>query len=181
MDFLFIPESERKLNLKPANEKLKGFKISYHFETGMEKPEIRIEGNIDEDKIRDYLEGIDISQHPSLKKLLESGKLEEIDVDDLTLESSELDKDLPISEPYTEINDYEDYTEVILEIPGIAEEDVIIDFSEGGSKLIFNAKNETRKYYKKIHLPFVSSTQDYEIDVKNGLAIISVKKSDRSL
>ncbi|MFX1600126.1 MAG: hypothetical protein ACFFB6_05970, partial [Promethearchaeota archaeon] len=52
VDFLFIPESESNINLKPKNEKIKGFKISYHFETGMEKPEIRIEGNIDDKRIR---------------------------------------------------------------------------------------------------------------------------------
>ena len=38
IDFLFLPESEVKRGRAPNNEKTKGFKISYHFESGMEKP-----------------------------------------------------------------------------------------------------------------------------------------------
>lgn len=177
IDFLFIPESERNSFLRPENKKVKGFKISYHFETGMEKPEIRIEGNIDENKIQEYLEGIDMSQHPHLKKLLESNNIDEIDASKLSLEANELHKDLIIIEPNTEINDTKDYTEIILEIPGVSKEDVILDFSEGGNKLDFSAETETRKYIKNIYLPFAISSKNYDIEVKNGLAIISVKKS----
>jgi hypothetical protein len=32
---------------------------------------------------------------------------------------------------------------------------------------------------KTIHLPFISSPKDYEIEVNNGLAIIVAKKSDK--
>ena len=177
VDFLFIPESEKNSFFKPENKKIKGFKISYHFETGMEKPEVRIEGNIDEKKIQEYLEGIDMSQHPHLKKLLESKKIEEIDASTLSLEANEPDEDLSIIEPHTEINDLKNYFEIVLEIPGISKEDVMVDFSEGGSKFIFEAENETRRYKKNVFLPFASSTKDYDIEVNNGLAIISVKKS----
>ena len=177
IDFLFIPESESNSFLRPENKKVKGFKISYHFETGMEKPKIRIEGNIDEKKIQEYLEGIDISQHPHLKKLLESKDIDEIDASKLSLEANELHKDLTIIEPNTEINDTKDYIEIILEIPGVSKEDVILDFSEGGNKLDFSAETETRKYIKNINLPFAISSKNYDIEVKNGLAIISVKKS----
>ena len=177
IDFLFIPESESNSFLRPENKKVKGFKITYHFETGMEKPEIRIEGNIDEKKIQEYLEGIDISQKPYLKKLLESNNVDEIDASKLSLEANELIKDLTIIEPNTEINDTKDYTEIILEIPGVSKEDVILNFSEGGNKLNFSAETETRKYIKNINLPFAISSKNYDIEVKNGLAIISVKKS----
>ena len=176
VDFLFIPESEVNSHLKPEGKKIEGFKISYHFETGMEKPEIRIEGNIDEKKIQEYLEGIDMSQHPHLKKLLRSNKFEEIDASELSLEANELDEDLPIIEPHTEINNTIDFTEIVLEIPGMNKEDVIINFSEGGNKLIFNAENETRKYVKNIYLPFAALTKDYDIEVRNGLAVILVKR-----
>ncbi len=177
VDFLFIPESEKNSYLNPEDKEIKGFKISYHFETGMEKPEIRIEGNIDEKKIQEYLEGIDISQHPHLKKLLESKNIEEIDASKLSLEADERAEDLSIIEPHTEINDSKNFTEIVLEIPGISKEDVIIEFSEGGSKLIFNAENETRKYIKNVYLPYATSAKNYDLEVKNGLAIILVKKS----
>jgi HSP20 family molecular chaperone IbpA len=142
----------------------------------MEKPEIRIEGNIDEKKIQEYLEGIDMSQHPHLKKLLESNNIEELDASKLSLEANELDDDLLIIEPHTEINNTKDYSEIVFEIPGISKEDVNIDFSEEGSELIFKAENDTRKYVKNVNLPFLVSTKDYDIEVKNGLAIILVKR-----
>jgi len=177
VDFLFIPESENKSRLKPDDKKIKGIKISYHFETGMAKPEIRIEGNIDEKKIQEYLEGKDIAKYPSLKKLLESKTIEEIDVSELSLESNEYNGDLNKIEPHTEINDYNDYTEIVLETPGISEEEVIIDISKEGNKLNFKAENENRKYIKNVYLPFIASTKDYKVEVKNGLAIILIKKS----
>jgi len=179
IDFLFIPESKNSLNLKPENKNVKGFKVSYHFESGMEKPEIKIEGNIDENRIRELIKDIDISKYPTLKKMFASKPLKELDVKTLSLEFPEQEEDLYILEPHTEINDYDNYTEIVLEIPGMSENDVNIDFSEGGNKLIFNAENANRRFKKSVHLPFISSPKDCEIEVKNGLAIIIVKKSDR--
>jgi HSP20 family molecular chaperone IbpA len=179
VDFLFIPESVSNLGLNPEDEKVKGFKISYHFETGMEKPEIKIEGNVDDKKIREYLKDINLSRYSTLKNLFETKSMKELDADKLSLEFSEKDEDLYILEPHTEINDYNDYTEIVLEIPGMSKEDVMVDFTEGGSKLIFNAENSNRKYMKNVYLTFTSSTDDCEIMVKNGLAIITVKKSNK--
>lgn len=178
VDFLFIPESESNLGLEPEDKKVKGFKISYHFETGMEKPEIKIEGNIEGKRIREYLKDVDLSRYPTLKNLFESKSIKEIDAGKLSIESHAQEEYLYILEPHTEINDYKDYTEIVLEIPGMSKEDVIIDFSVEGNKLIFNAENNNRKYLKKVYLPFTSSTEDHEMEVKNGLAIIIVKKSE---
>ena len=178
VDFLFIPESEKDLELKPQNKKIKGFKISYHFESGMEKPEIRIEGNIDDNKIRDYLKNVDLSKHPTLEKLINSKAITEIDASQLSLEFSEQNNNLSILEPFTEINNYKDYTEIVLDIPGMSEENVIIDIGEEGTSLLFNAENKVRRYTKNVNLPFKSSANDYEVEVKNGIAVIKVKRSD---
>lgn len=176
VDFLFIPDSEENLDIKPENKKMKGFKISYHFESGMEKPEIRIEGDIDERRIREYLKNVDFSKYPNMKRLPEKGTVQEIDAKKLSLEFPEQDNDLSILEPHTEINDYYDYTEIVLDIPGMNEEDVMIKITEGGTKLIFDAENKIRKYTKNIYLPFKASAENYKLEVKNGLAIIIVKK-----
>ncbi|UCD01602.1 MAG: hypothetical protein JSV23_00835 [Promethearchaeota archaeon] len=179
VDFLFIPESESNIGLKPEDKKVKGVKISYHFETGMEKPEIKIEGNIDDKEIREYLKDIDISRYPTLKKLFEAKSMKEIDAGKLSLELNEKDEDLYILEPHSEINDYKDFTEIVLEIPGMNKDDVRVDFGEEGKKLIFNAENNNRKYMKNIYLPFKSSTEEFELEVKNGLAIITINKSHK--
>jgi HSP20 family molecular chaperone IbpA len=179
VDFLFIPESEKGLDLKPKFDKSKGFKISYHFETGMEKPEIRFEGNFDDKRIREYFKNIDLLKSPNLKKIFETTSIEEIDASELSLEISEFGTNNAILEPHTEINDYQDFTEILLEVPGLSEEDIVIDIKERGTKLIFKAEGNNRKYNKSVYLPFKSSNNDYELEVKNGLAIIKVKKSKR--
>ncbi len=179
VDFLFIPESENMLDNKPKDKKIKGFKISYHFETGMEKPEIKIEGDVDERRIREYLKDADLSKYPNMKRLLEVGSVKEIDASKLSLEFTEQDKNLSILEPYTEVNNYKEYTEIVLDIPGMSKEDVKVEISEGGTTLIFNAENRIRRYTKSIYLPFKFTTKNYEIEVKNGLAVIKVKKSDK--
>ena len=179
VDFLFIPESKNNLGLKPENKNIKGFKVSYHFESGMEKPEIKIEGNVDEKRIRELLKNMDISKYPTLKKMLETKSMKEYDANLLSLESHEQEEDLYILKPQAEINDYNDYTEIVLEIPGMSEEDVIINFTDGGNQLIFKAENKNRKFMKTFQLPFISSPKDYELEVKNGLAIIVAKKSDK--
>ncbi|MFX1591246.1 MAG: Hsp20/alpha crystallin family protein [Promethearchaeota archaeon] len=179
VDFLFIPESESNINLKPIDKKIKGFKISYHFETGMEKPEIKIEGNIDDKRIREYLKNIDLSNYPKLKNLFETKYKEEIDANMLSLDFSEQNMDQSILEPHTEVNDYTDFIEIVLDIPGMSEEDVMIDIIEGGTKLIFNAENRNRSYMKSVRLPFKSSAELFEMEVKNGLAIIKVRKLDK--
>jgi len=61
----------------------------------------------------------------------------------------------------------------------MSEEDVIIEISEGGTKLLFKAEDIRRRYVKNVYLPFRSSNKNYELEVNNGLAIITVKKSER--
>ena len=179
VDFLFIPESENNLNFKPKNQKVKGFKVSYHFEKGMKEPEFKIEGNIDEQKIREYLKNIDSSKYPGFEKLVKMKAKDEIDASKLSLEIPEQYKDQIDLEPHAEINYYKDYTEIIFDIPGISEEDVKIDITEGGNNLRFVAESIKRRYSKNFVLPFRFFTKDCEIEVKNGLAIIRIKKLDK--
>ncbi len=179
VDFLFIPESEKNLNLKPQNNKSKGFKISYHFETGMKNPEFKIEGNIDDKKIRDLIKNVDLSKYPTLEKRFETRSVEEIDADKLSLDFTRQEEDLTLLEPLTEINDYKEYSEIIFDIPGMNEEDVMINISERGTELIFNAENNIRMYKKTVYLPFKTSVDNFEMEVKNGLAIITVKKLNK--
>jgi HSP20 family molecular chaperone IbpA len=176
VDFLFIPESKNNLNLESQDNMEKGFKISYHFETGMNKPEFKIEGNVDDKKIRELLKNIDLSKYPTLEKRFETRIVEEIDVDQLSLDLTSQEEDLTILEPLAEINDYKEHSEIIFDIPGINKEDILINLSDKGTRLIFIAENTIKRYKKMISLPFKTSIDNYEMEVKNGLAIIHVKK-----
>ncbi len=179
VDFLFIPASDVDLDLDRDKKNIKGFKISYHFETGMEKPEIKVESNVDKNKIREYLKDIDLSKHPNLKKIINPKTIKEIDASKLSLDFKNQENDLYVLEPYTEIIDRKDLSEIVLEIPGMEEDNVIIDFSGKGRKIMFTAENENRKYTKNISLPFKSSKTDYKLEVNNGIAILKVHKSDK--
>jgi HSP20 family molecular chaperone IbpA len=178
IDVLFIPEKDINIGIKPYDKKVEGFKISYHFETGMDKPEIKIEGNIDDKKIKEFLKNVDMSKYPKLKKLFDSHSKKEIEVSELTLETSCLnqDEEVFVLEPYTEINEDKESFEILIEVPGIERGDVKIDFSADGKILMLTAQNKKRKYCKKINLPCKSLNVNYELDVNNGIAYIKVKK-----
>jgi len=178
VDFLFIPESGLDLNSGHVEKDVKGFKISFHFETGMEKPEIKIEGIIDEKKIREQLEGVDLNGHPNLKNVLESKFVTEIDATSLSMDSFIEEADTNILVPYAEIIDNNDSTEIVLETPGIEENNVHIEFNEDSNQLIFSAENGGRRYSKTISLPFKSSKKDCELEVNNGIVILKARKSE---
>ncbi|MHA1913679.1 MAG: hypothetical protein ACW986_04005 [Promethearchaeota archaeon] len=178
VDFLFLPDNRKDFGRTPYDEQVKGFKVSYHFETGMDKPEIKIEGNLDDDKIREMLKNTDLTKVPHLGKVYKSTLSNEVDASKFVLDYSSPNKvgsENYTLEPYTEICDAEGCTEVLVEIPGIDIEDIEIVFRNGGKSLIFSAQNEVRKYEKTIPLSFKSSERDYEIEVNNGIAIIKVR------
>lgn len=180
MDFLFVPEKNLDLGRNLNQDKIKGFKVSYHFEPGMEKPEIKIEGNIDDKKIREMLKDVDISKVPNIKDINESESIQEIDASKLSLEYHDImkeHKDPLILEPYTEISKDLTSYEILIEIPGISKDDINISFKDKGRKLVFTAENGGRKYAKIVHLLFKSSDKNYEIDVNNGIAIVKVRKA----
>ncbi|MCK4285785.1 MAG: Hsp20/alpha crystallin family protein [Candidatus Lokiarchaeota archaeon] len=180
IDFIFLPESEIKKGRIPDKEKLKGIKISYHFENGMDKPEIKIEGNIESKKVLDYLKDADLSKLPNVRDLYDSQSTKEIDASVLSLESYEKvreDADLLLLEPYSEVCNNESFTEILFEVPGIDKEEVKISFREKGKKLVFRAENESRKYMTSVALPFPSSVENCELDVNNGVAIIKLSNS----
>ena len=177
VDFLFIPESGIDLKSDHNEKEVKGFKISYHFETGMEKPEIKIEGIIDEKKIREQLKGVDLDKYPSLKNIMDSNGTNELDATTLSLDFPLEENVSSILEPYTEITDNRDYSEIVLEIPGIEEDNVNIEFNEECNQIMFTAENGARKYSKVISLPFKSSKLDCDLEVNNGIIILKARKS----
>ena len=176
VDFLFLPESEMYKERIFNDKKVKGFKISFHYETGMDKPEIKLEGNIDDNKLQDYLKNIDITKYPKLKDLFDISHKKEIDAGELSLEFHEQIKDIDFLEPDTEIIDSIDCLEIVFEIPGMDKDNVNISFNDQRNELIFNAENKNRKYMKHIPLPFKSSKKDVQIEVNNGIANIKLSK-----
>lgn len=174
LDFVVFPESIADLNTKPIDKNMKAFKVSYHFEPGMEKPEVKIEGNMEDKEIQDYLNKFSFEPNSSLNNLsnLESNDL--IDANKLLVEPCENNDESCVIEPYTEISDYNGFLEIALEVPGIEKKDIILSFSKDCEHITFSTRNKNRKYQKKIQLPFKSSIGDCSLEINNGIAILKV-------
>jgi len=177
VDFLFIPEPIKNFDIDSQDPNIKGFKISYHFEPGMDEPEIRIEGDIDQKKMLEYLKGINMQQNPQFKLMRkDQNQGKEIDASMFSLEPCKEEGENCSLEPYSEIHDLEDGVEIILEVPGVEKGHVILSLSNDGRKLKISAKNSNRNFEKEIKLPFKSSLDSHIMDINNGIASIIIKK-----
>jgi len=178
LDFFLFPESLKDLNKDHDKDNVKGFKISYHYEPGMEKPEIKVEGEVDEKKIKEYLKENHIENVPGFNMQLDSVNRKRMDAGDFSLEdkTSQPQSKMRVIEPYSEINQFDDHVEIILEVPGVERKDVLLSFNQDGNNFDFSASNKNRKYYKHVDLPFKISKEDYGFDLNNGIAIIKIKK-----
>ncbi len=157
--------SDKDINFK--NNNIKSYSISYHYQTGMDKPEIRVNGDVDDEMLSKFLKGIPkfITERPTIKKI------------SLVPESKEEIRELKASiEPYTEITDFEDQIEICLELPGVEKEDLKLNFDEKGEELTVEAKRDGRKFYKEIKLPIKLDIKDYTLELKNGIACLKFKR-----
>jgi len=177
VEFFVFPEPDFHKNINDFDQK--GYKVSYHFETGMDKPDVKIEGDIDENKLREYFKKFNMDDLPQINKIMKSNNTSKMvyDANELSLEPCDRNDPSCEIEPYTEIIDFEDSSEIILEIPGINQNEILVNFHDEGRKLTFSAQNEKRNYVKQIQLPFKSSMDHYTIDVNNGIAILKVKRA----
>ncbi|TXT58767.1 MAG: hypothetical protein BAJALOKI1v1_1560005 [Promethearchaeota archaeon] len=162
----------------------KGFKISYHYEKGMDKPDIKIHGNFDKDKLEDYLKRMKFigKNNPNFKTLFQPNKKmhqvkKPIDATELSLnmpqevstENRNKHQEKLSSEPSVEIRESEEQVEIILEAPGIRENEIFISLDEESNTLKFNAENEKRRYNKSIPLSCQVSVLNDTLAANNGI------------
>ncbi|MFX1494113.1 MAG: Hsp20/alpha crystallin family protein [Promethearchaeota archaeon] len=176
VDFLFLPGPSLDQTKSPKNKKGKGFKVTYHFEPGMDKPEIRIEGDFDQSKLQDYLKKLNLSKYSNFQQLPKTTKVKEINAIELQIEPTKNYDKIKIIEPYSELNEYEDFIEIILEVPGVEKGHFLLSLTEDGRNLKISAESQIRKFVKMIKLPFKCTMDDYSLDINNGIAILNLNK-----
>ncbi len=173
MDFSEFPSIDFNNDLNFKNNDTKSYSISYNYQTGMDKPEIRVQGDVDDETLSKFLKGIPkfITERPTIKGI------------SLVPESKEERRELKASqkmkediEPYIEITDFEDQIEICLELPGVEKEDLKLNFDEKGEELTVEAKRDGRKFYKEIKLPINLDINDYTLELKNGIASLKLKR-----
>ncbi|MFX1288438.1 MAG: hypothetical protein ACFFFY_07740 [Promethearchaeota archaeon] len=176
VDFLFLPEPNLDPKKDPIDENIKGFKVTYHFEAGMDKPEIRIEGNFDEKKLQDYFKRLNFSNFPQFKQLGQSRKKQTTDIGTISLQPNIIHEKSKTKDFYYEINEHEDFTDIILEAPGIEKGHILLSLNEEGKILKVSLEINFVNVEKEIELPFESTMDDYLLDVNNGIVSIIMKK-----
>ena len=86
------------------------------------------------------------------------------------------DKNKYILEPRVEVDDFGDHFEIVLEVPGIESGHLLLSLGDDSKKLKISGENLTRRYEKIIKLPSKVTLDGYQLDVRNGIASIIIKK-----
>jgi len=182
-EFYIFPSSGlgKKFGLDPED---KGFKITYHYEKGMDKPEIKIHGNFNKDKLEDYLKRMKFigKGQPNFKKLFQSNIRKDksqkiVDANELSLQEPQgKEEKKEITEPSVELIESGDIIELIIEAPGIKESDIFISLDDQNKILKFSAENDKRRYNTSFQLPCRSSVLNDTLEINNGIVFFKCKK-----
>ncbi len=79
-----------------------------------------------------------------------------------------------VREPMVDVFDEEDHILVIVELPGVSEDEIKIEVA--GDILSFTASNKDRKYAKEILLPSKVKPDSVKTSYKNGILEITLEK-----
>lgn len=196
VDFFVLPEEMigKEGEIPDFDESdRKPFKVSYHFEPGMDKPEISYDKNLDPEQLKEFFKKLKNSkvrrlrgQVPHAHDIGQKKVKTVFDAEHMTLdfcqddsseeEGDENSEDLCIVEPFVEMDTFKDRVEIIIELPGIRREDILIRFGVDNRSIQLTAQSDSRLYRKKIELPFKSNQPNYNLRVNNGIACLTLKK-----
>jgi len=178
VDFLFLPEPNFGPMTNRNDDKFKGFKVTYHFESGMDKPEIKVEGNFDEKKLQNYFKKINLSKNSQLKRLNPSRDRQAIDVSTLSLHPNYERGDILTKDPYFENFFNKDSAEIIIEAPGIEKGHILLSLTEDGRTLRISIEINFINIEREILLPFESTMDDHVLEFNNGIITIIMHKKN---
>jgi HSP20 family molecular chaperone IbpA len=175
-DIIFMPEMDLNQNFNPDNEIYKGFKVTYHFEKGMDKPDVRIEGDFDNEKLKEYINNLNVKNNPRLKPFVRTQNKNVLDSNNLTLQPREEEFPMKKKDPYYEVNSTMKGAEIVMEAPGVEKGHVILSLSENRKKLKIIVKNKFNEFEKIIKLPFEPTLENHSLEINNGIISIEIHK-----
>ncbi|MHA1871671.1 MAG: Hsp20/alpha crystallin family protein [Promethearchaeota archaeon] len=171
-EFMKFPKSP----YRTSKDKNYSYSMSYHWETGMDKPEIKIEGNAPKDVVDRFLK--DVSE--KFGNYLDTNNIKfeipasvsgaNLATDDSQKETEEEEWVIPI----TEVNMSDKDAVITMDIPGAGKDDVEFKFDKNIVTVI--AKGRSKKYKKKIKLNFEPDPKSLEYFVQNGVLEFNLKK-----
>lgn len=148
-------------NYYDSSDENKSYALTYKYETGMDEPEITIEGNVDDETLEKFVKNIESRIGRETKKLptkkirhLLSGKSRKD-------KKSKEKEEIPSEKSYT------------FEMPGIGKDDINVELK--GDVLTVTGKRDKLYYEKRVHLPFEAKS-DVDITADNGLITVTVHR-----
>ncbi len=134
-----------------------------------EEGEIRKEGNIDLEHLKKGMKGV---YGFTIKSAVGgSPKVETFGNIKKTPEGPKVDEE---REPITDIFDEQDELLIIAEMPGMSENEIVVDLKE--DILEITAANKNRKYRKELLLPVKGTMENLNSKYNNGILEIRIKK-----
>ena len=136
----------------------KNYSISYHYETGMKEPEIRISGDVDDKGVKKFLKNMEkryghLGLTEKQTKMLGKGKEE-------TPEKVEKHE--------------KEHETITLEMPGIAKENIEINVQENSVEV--TGKKDKLYYRKRIPLGFKPG-KEVKFEADNGLITVEINET----
>jgi len=157
---------------KKGSPKSKSYSISYKFGTGMDHPEIKVEGDATEEEVNRFLQGV-ASNFGSTGISGDAMKLLKPKFEGTEDESEPSNPD-GAKTPFMDMQETKDGAILTLEMPGIGEKDVKVDFKDYGLEV--RAEGSHIKYRREITLEF-KPKKDAKITANNGIVTIELKRA----
>ena len=159
------PSDQSNQNHKD-NPQSKSYSISYRFGTDMDKPEIKVNGDIDEESIRNML-----SNFGPFSGMI--GFKTPAIIEPEKPKTKKPTPGLDHEEPFTDILENDQGADVVLEMAGVVTEDIRIQHED--QKIIITAATPYKKYRAEIKLGF-KPLPDPKILSNNGIITIEFRK-----
>jgi HSP20 family molecular chaperone IbpA len=155
-----------------SDEKTRSYSISYKYKTGMDKPEININGNpVNSENFKDLFRNITNLgiKDPTLNQI-------ELDPRDFQLSSGNSKSLNEFEEPlYDLIEDSNGHpTGITLELPGVSIEKIIISYFD--DEVIITGESEDRIFRKELTLEYKPDKEKTQVFGKNGIYQIHFSK-----
>ncbi|MBD3353215.1 MAG: hypothetical protein GF364_17175 [Candidatus Lokiarchaeota archaeon] len=178
----FLPMENKNEEDDGSDRHVKKNSFTYRFGTGMDKPDIRINGkpvDINDNIFKRIMsqglpEGFNPNMMPTNQQVIDAG---EVSLGNTPINYSEDDyrpQDDMYEEPYYEIEKLEDKLVVTIELPSVKEENIVINYYE--NNVTITAENEIRRFRKSFELEFEPDKEETLISGRNGIYEIEFHK-----
>ncbi len=167
-------------NLGESNPKNHHHSITYRFGTGMDKPEVRLNGEkVDDETMSKFLGnlGPNIKITPHRISLGSDNGITELDVKNLSLVENPDISSVQYENTYYELDKDGDSQILTIELPGVEEDGIIITQSKNLVTVI--GESDFAKYMAKFEIDFTIDKTKTEIEGNNGIYQIRLSKKWR--